>query len=165
LRQREFAADLLQHLAVEHVTPGAFGAWQLQNFTALELNDPAISAPLADPEPDGFNNLAEYALALDPRAPSPGTAVAPRLIAGSGSIPDFRFRRNSTATDVTYLIRNSPDLLTWTTQHTITGGTALPSAFGPGISLIADPATQDITFRRSGTSPKEFFRVEIQLAP
>ncbi|MCE9609437.1 MAG: hypothetical protein K8R23_04345 [Chthoniobacter sp.] len=146
-------------------TPGAFGAWQQQNFTALELNDPAISAPLADPEPDGFNNVAEYALALDPRAPSPGTAVAPRLIAGSGSIPDFRFRRNAAASDVTYLIRNSPDLLTWTTQHSITGATALPSAFGPGISLIADPATQDITFRSSGASPKEFFRVEIQLAP
>lgn len=146
-------------------TPGSFAAWQQQNFTALELNDPAISGAQADPEPDGFNNLAEYALTLDPRAPSRGTAVVPRLIFGVGSIPDFRFRRNSAATDVTYLIRNSSDLFTWTTQHTITGATALPSDFGPGISLIADPATQDITFRPTGASPKEFFRLEMTLAP
>ena len=39
------------------------------------------------------------------------------------------------------------------------------SAFGPGIGLIADPATQDITFRPSGASPQEFFRLEMTLAP
>lgn len=144
-------------------TPGSFGAWQQQNFTTLELNDPAVSGLLADPEGDGFNNVAEYALTLDPRTPFLGSTSLPRMIAGAGSIPDFRFRRNGTATDVTYLIRSSNDLITWTTQHTITGGTALPSAFGPGISLIADPATQDITFRPSGASPRQFFRIEMTL--
>jgi hypothetical protein len=39
--------------------------------------DPAISGAQADPESDSFKNLAEYALTLDPRAPSLGTAVVP----------------------------------------------------------------------------------------
>lgn len=146
-------------------TPGAFGAWQQQNFTALELNDPAISDPLSDPDTDGFNNAAEYALTLAPRVPSPGSSALPRLIAGAGSVPDFRFRRNAAATDVTYRIRSSPDLLNWTTESSFTGDAPLPAAFGPGIRVIADPATQDITFRPPVALPREFFKLELQLGP
>jgi hypothetical protein len=80
-------------------------------------------------------------------------------------LPDFRFRRNPLASDISYRIRSSPDLTTWTTRHTITGSTALPSAFAPGISLIADPATQDVTWRTNSSAEKEFFRVEVAPNP
>jgi hypothetical protein len=143
-------------------TPGAFGAWQQQNFSELELNDPSLSGIDADPDDDALVNQLEYAFTLDPHLPSQGN---PRLVAGAGVLPDFRFRRNPLASDISYRIRSSPDLTTWTTRHTITGSTALPSAFAPGISLIADPATQDVTWRTNSSAEKEFFRVEVAPNP
>lgn len=143
-------------------TPGACGAWQQQNFSELELNDPLVSGINADPDGDALVNQLEYAFTLDPHLQSQGN---PRLVAGAGALPDFRFHRNPLASDISYRIRSSPDLTTWTRRHTISGTTALPSAFAPDITLIADPATQDVTYRTNSTLEKEFFRVEVSPNP
>jgi surface-anchored protein len=41
--------------------------WQARNFSALELEDPAVSGMEADPDGDGMVNRLEYAFGMDPR--------------------------------------------------------------------------------------------------
>ncbi|MFM1561983.1 MAG: sialidase family protein [Roseibacillus sp.] len=47
----------------------SFAAWQKLRFKPVELNDPTISGPAADPDHDRLTNLLEYALALEPFHP------------------------------------------------------------------------------------------------
>jgi len=44
----------------------AYGNWQAFKFTPEQRADPAISGPTANPDGDAFNNLAEFALDLQP---------------------------------------------------------------------------------------------------
>ena len=46
----------------------SYPSWREQQFSEAELGVAAISSDLADPEGDGFGNLLEYALGLDPRS-------------------------------------------------------------------------------------------------
>ena len=43
-----------------------FTAWKPLNFSAAQLNDPAVSDPNADPDGDGLNNFAEFACGTRP---------------------------------------------------------------------------------------------------
>ncbi|MDA7881167.1 hypothetical protein N9A94_02585 [Akkermansiaceae bacterium] len=47
-----------------------FTAWRELNWKGTELDDLAVSGPNADPDKDGLENLLEFVLDLDPRAPS-----------------------------------------------------------------------------------------------
>ncbi len=144
-------------------TPGSFGAWQQTHFSPLEMIDPAVSGTSADPDRDSFGNLYEFGLALNPRSPSHGDAGLPKLVATAPAAWDFQFRRNPAASELTYRIRSSTNLTDWTTRHTITGTTALPSTFSPGVSLTADPATQFLRYRPVTGQGKEFYRLEMSL--
>ncbi|MDD4342276.1 MAG: hypothetical protein PHO14_08605, partial [Kiritimatiellae bacterium] len=53
----------LDDISVDNHLAG-FTAWQLDEFTAAELADPAISGPLADPDSTGAPNLLRYALGI-----------------------------------------------------------------------------------------------------
>jgi hypothetical protein len=141
-------------------TPGPLGAWQQQKFSSLELNDPVISGDNADPDLDGLGNYSEYIFSMEPRIASHGNNSVPRMVPGASVLPDFRFRRNLSATDVSYRIRSSPDLTNWTTRQTFNGATALPASFGVGVSLIGDPATGDVTYRDPNAANRLFFRME-----
>lgn len=94
--------------------------------TVAELADPAISGPNADPDGDGFTNLLECALGLDPRSAT--TERVPQLSLGASEWV-YRYARPDIVTDVTYDVEISPDLSTWTTSGvtqyagTSTGGT------------------------------------------
>ena len=46
--------------------PGDFAAWQQENFDSLELNEPAVSGPTADPDGDGHTNQFEFTAGLSP---------------------------------------------------------------------------------------------------
>lgn len=50
-----------------YLSPAAnFTAWQNSHFTAMQLADPSISGPNADPDHDGLSNLLEFAFNADP---------------------------------------------------------------------------------------------------
>lgn len=49
---------------------GPVAQWQAAHFTAIELDDPAISGLAADPDGDGMTNLQEFAFGLNPRSGS-----------------------------------------------------------------------------------------------
>lgn len=55
--------------AVETLTfaIGPFASWQATHFSSAELDDVAISGPLADPDRDGLKNLVEFGFGLHPR--------------------------------------------------------------------------------------------------
>jgi len=90
--------------------------WKSEHFSAAEQANPAISGHLADPDADGQPNLLEYALNLNPMAPSqsglPSSAI--QIVAG---VPYYSltFTRVKWATDLTYRVEaaNIPGA-TWT---------------------------------------------------
>lgn len=49
-------------------TVGPVAQWQAAHFTAVELDNPAVSGLAADPDGDGLTNLQEYAFGLHPRS-------------------------------------------------------------------------------------------------
>jgi hypothetical protein len=70
-----------------------------------------------DPDGDGILNLLEYALGSDPNAASAGATLSAAV---SGGHFQVSFNRNASATDLTYEIESSPDLMTWSTATTYT---------------------------------------------
>ncbi len=112
-----------------------FDTWAQQHFGAQAGT--AAAAPGADFDHDGIANLMEYALGLDPTVASVSALPQAALKKyGASSYLSFKFTRSSTATDLTYLVETSPDLASWTTVATSSGG-AVTS--GPG--FVAETGT------------------------
>lgn len=91
-----------------------YAAWQSEYFTAAELNNPSISGPNAAPAGDGITNLMKYALGLSPKAS--GTAGMPTVSAtttGGKNYLTLTYLQALTATDITYTVEISPDLVSW----------------------------------------------------
>jgi hypothetical protein len=88
----------------------------------------------ADPDHDGVCNLLEYAFNLSPEAPDssslPEFKLAPQVLNGQpGTYLTVRFLRQLGATNLTYILEGSPDLITWSDLCTV-AGTNAPG--GPG---------------------------------
>ena len=104
------------HLAAEPVTRSFtvtpnFLSWQLDRFTPEQIENPALTGPNADFDRDGFSNLVEYALGLDPRVASHADAPT---VAASASEWTFTYTRPADRSDVTYTVQTSTNLTTWT---------------------------------------------------
>ena len=99
------------------------------------------TAPTADPDADGLSNLVEYALNLNPAQSDAGSGslpqsqVAIRAYRGASYL-SIRFVRVPLATDISYVVESSPDLLGWTTVASATGGGALT-----GSGVVSDDAS------------------------
>jgi len=93
-----------------------FDAWRFANFTAPELGDPAVSAENADPDGDALPNFIEYALSLDPRAPSLSTITTSQ----SGGYQTLTAAKNTDATDILWNADVTADLINWQSAVTTT---------------------------------------------
>jgi hypothetical protein len=82
-------------------------AWRDASFES-DSSNAAIAGNDADPDGDGLSNLVEYALGLDPNAPStpPAAQVA-------GGVLSITYTVNLLATDVSIATEWSGDLATW----------------------------------------------------
>ena len=89
-----------------------FARWKQLYFSPEELGDPAISGDLADPDFDGLRNLMEYGLNLDPRTAS--TTGLPYFTLDSTYF-SLVYPKLLAATDLTYTIEKSTDLVLWLT--------------------------------------------------
>jgi len=114
-----------------------FVEWQNAQFNAGQIAA-GMSAPEADPDHDGWVNLAEYALGTPPNAHTP-------QLAGVRDADGFSltFTRPKDLPDVVYSAESSDDLVNWTplTIQLITDG--------PTQTLrVVDPLTSGNTSRR-----------------
>jgi NHL repeat len=95
-------------------TATTFAIWRTAFFDQQQLNDPSISGYLADPDGDGLQNLLEYALNLNPNVSS--TGGSPQIETDSNYV-SLVYTRVPGATDLTYTIEQSRDLLNGRSLH------------------------------------------------
>lgn len=88
-------------------------AWRGSAFTAQQLSDLAISGPTGDPDGDGFANLAEYALGLQPQTPD-GAAVQHARLEGPEWV--YTYTRPANRPDLQFAVQKSADLVSWNTS-------------------------------------------------
>ena len=86
--------------------------WQNRYFTKDELTRSEVSGPSSDPDADGFANLLEYGLGLDPRSADPWSRMP---VAGkSEGLLSLTFQRpRPCPPDLTYEAQVSGNLSTW----------------------------------------------------
>ncbi len=85
--------------------------WRLSHFGA-NAGNPAIAGDLANPDGDLYNNLLEYALGLDPLVAGTGGVVSDTETIGADKFLRLTVTKNPAATDVTFGIEVTGDLLT-----------------------------------------------------
>lgn len=89
------------------IAPRSLGNWETDMFTAEQIAA-GESAPDADPDGDGLNNLAEYALGSQPYAFTPQPAVT-----SDATSMSITFLRPAYIGDVTYHAEAGGDFATW----------------------------------------------------
>ncbi len=82
-------------------------SWRAQYFTPAEITA-GLADDMADPDGDGWSNLAEYALGTDPRNSTPDLSSA---LDDAGLT--LTFTRPKALPDVIYSAESSTDFLTW----------------------------------------------------
>jgi hypothetical protein len=138
------------------VTP--YEAWKAANFTAAELNDPAISGDDADPDGDGRSNLLEYALGGNPRVnDAPGAFQPGFALAGNQLV--ITYARNLAAPDLIYRVEVSSDLETWTYGDAVVG--FIQESPGVGFNNVT---MADLTSLNDLANP-HFVRLNVLLNP
>jgi hypothetical protein len=142
------AMDIVAHFVAE---PTTYAAWRAAGFSGTDLTDDAISGPLADPDGTGVTNLQRYAHNLAPRG-AVASPVAPGTVTDAGAAYlTLTFERRTTASDLSYVVESSSDLVTW--------------APVPGLSYApGTPATvtaQDSVALNTAGTPRRFLRLRI----
>ena len=87
-----------------------YAQWRTYWFTPAEAGNAAISGPLVDLEHDGRMNALEYALNSNPKKAESYSDFTVRIQGGSLVM---NYTKIIAATDLDYLIQQSPDLLDW----------------------------------------------------
>lgn len=88
-----------------------FSSWTNRFFTFTELDDPELSADIADPDQDGIANVAEYFFGLHPRKRSQKPIID--ITDFNSSSLSFTFARAQKRTDLFLTIQGSNTLDDW----------------------------------------------------
>ncbi len=128
--------------------PTTFTEWRAASFAGTDLTNDAVSGPNADPDRCGFTNLARYAFALPARGSVANPITTGTATSGNAHYLTLTFPRRTTATDLTYTLESSPDLVTWTAVP----GQTYTAGSGP---ITAQDAVA------MGTAPRRFLRLRV----
>jgi hypothetical protein len=117
--------------------PSAYAVWKSFHFGA-NANNPAIAGDTADPDGDGLATALEYALGSDPNVADTNRPVLGSIISNHF---ELQFNRNTSATDVTYLVRATLGFTNnWSNLVTrLPGGGWLTNA--PGSTVTESPVS------------------------
>lgn len=163
-------ASLRPKLTVNYVatpSPSHFEAWLATYFPTNYVGqyvDPNVSF-----SNDGVGNLVKYAYGLSPLTASPaGTSLqATSATVGPNTVCTYIFRRDMLATDLTYILQTSSDLISWNNIVQSTGGAV---SGGPGFvseTTITGQPTLRTVLAQETLSPltTEYVRLRITRAP
>ena len=128
---------------------GPFAQWQATYFDSIELGDPVIAAPDADPDHDGMTNLIEFAFGFDPKSnaavpvgPGLGLPKLSRIEEGGMLYERLEYPRRRAAAQVAPLVYNpqfSSDLR-WNGAEGTTTATDFPAEMN-GLNALWEKAT------------------------
>ncbi|MGA3285246.1 MAG: Calx-beta domain-containing protein [Verrucomicrobiota bacterium] len=137
----------LPSAAVLTIIEPPIDAWKLAYFGA-NANNPTIAGDTADPQQDGIVNLLAYAYAFNP------LVVNTNPFTGNLAGKQFQlhFLRNTSASDLTYVVLSSGTLTTWSNLLTYTAATGWVTNL-PG-ATFAESAS-------NGVPPDQYVNVTI----
>jgi hypothetical protein len=152
-----FAPTTANMLVVYGLLDTPLQIWQKNNFTPTELANPNISGDTADPDFDGIPNLMEYAFGLNPKLAGTGglPTVGTRRVADLRYL-SIRYTQVLFATDISYTVEVSGDLITWNSGPSYTVLARAPIDNGDG--------TEDLVVRDTvpiNSVPRRFIRLRI----
>ncbi len=105
----------VESTAILTIIKPPLSAWKLDYFGA-NANNAAIAGNSADPTGDGIVNLLAYAYAFDPLITNTNPFTG--NLAGREFL--LHFPRNTSASDLTYIVQSSLDLFSWSNLLTFT---------------------------------------------
>jgi hypothetical protein len=142
-----------------------YSTWKKEKFGA-DTDNPAVSGDHVVHNPAGIDNLTAYALGLDPFTASSSDLPVSALESHDGSqYLSFTFRRDTTATDLTYSVEASSDLNdpnSWTLLAQSVNGAPTE---GPG--LMAETGSDSILSvevrdtQSVNVAPRRFIRLKV----
>jgi len=101
-----------------------FQLWQQSKFNPTQWADPSISGLTAKvPSGAGFTNLMAYALGLEPNtAKVTGLPTLGKATTLGTDYLALHFTRNTSASDVAYIVQGSNNLVQWDTISSFSNG-------------------------------------------
>jgi glucose/arabinose dehydrogenase len=121
----------------------------------------------ADLDSDGISNLLEYAFAFSPLAANPpgsGFQTSVASIGGGNNTFTVTFRRDPRATDLTYTLQTSSDLVNWTTiAQSVAGAVPTGSGFVSEIDAVGESPVKVVTAQENITAAQgqRFARLQV----
>lgn len=148
----------------------AHDEWTRQHFTPVELTDPLISGPTADPDADGVSNAVEFVFG---REPTQGETEQPWEFAAApapGNLQhiQYTFTRLATLPPGTDLgVDSSTDLIYWTALTTKFGNEQWGEGGVAGVtvseSTLPDGRVQVLVEADVPVEPGNFLRLRVNL--
>ncbi|MEI7955629.1 MAG: carboxypeptidase-like regulatory domain-containing protein, partial [Verrucomicrobiota bacterium] len=160
-----YSPQIVNVTGVDFSPSSPFQQWQQTYFSPTQLGNASISgisAPVLSGV--GCSNEIAYALGLNPT--SAKASDLPTLGSQSVSSVTYEclgFNRNLSATDLTYVVQYSSDLIHWSPLSTFSSGVWSPS------SIVTETSTSNANLKYvlvrdsqpPGTASKRFLRLEI----
>jgi glucose/arabinose dehydrogenase len=125
-----FPAGGIYQVVPSDFQPPPYQTWRTTFFPTLKTGQ--YLDPEGDGDGDGIGNEIEYAYGFSPLVANTSTQTG---FSASRNSSDFTltFRRDPAATDLVYNLQTSPDLVTWTTIATSTGGATATGVNGGNV--------------------------------
>ena len=110
-----------QDIASLATTPTPFELWRISKHNPTQLSNTLLSGPYADTDNDGIQHLMEYALDLNPLATDRlSHKISTDLVTfNNNQYHRIHIHKNPAATDLTYTVEVSPDMVSWSALPTL----------------------------------------------
>jgi glucose/arabinose dehydrogenase len=167
------AGGIYRVVAADFLT-SPYQAWLTTYFPTLLTGQ--YLDPEGDTDGDGIGNQIEYAYGFSPQVPNAGaeTLFTTTSTAGIGDSVDFTitFRRSPAATDLTYRLQTTVELVNWTTIATSAAGNPAVGANGGTVvsdtEIVGQAPQRLVTVTRNLTQPagaRHFTRLHTSREP